>query len=496
MNEIRLTYSGLISFGVLLASIFTGLAFTIIVTRRLTPEEFGLWSLISSLIIYVMIFEPICSYWATRHVARKEEASKTAISGTGIFSIGSIGIYLVIIFLMATTVNLDYNVLLLSTILIPLMYFNQTMKAIVAGFKPQGNAFGMLVFEFTKIPAGFVLVYLNNMGISGAIIATAVANGSQLVFFSFYVKEKLKERFHFGRFKEWLRLSWLPMFTSAPDKILALDVSLFALIIGSISGLAFVGAARTITNAVSYTKFISSSLYPKLLSYEKGEYIELMLDRTLFFLIPFVGISIIFAKPALWILNPIYADAVYVVYVWIAINVIFVFESLFQSALLGMEKVDINTNSRFADYVRSKLFSVPATYIGFYVLYLASITAIFIIAKQGHFPQLDMLVLWGIAGIITQAPIVLIFLKMLRKQIQFKFPYKKSIKYVLATVASSMMSYFLAQHFLHYEKSVFTFAANLIPQVLIFCAVYFSISYLWDRDTRSLFGMIINEFKK
>ena len=55
MSGIRVTYSGLISFVVGLASVFTGIIFTIIVTRQLTPEEFGTWNLIGGLIVYAVI---------------------------------------------------------------------------------------------------------------------------------------------------------------------------------------------------------------------------------------------------------------------------------------------------------------------------------------------------------------------------------------------------------------------------------------------------------
>ena len=55
MSGIRVTYSGLISFVVGIGSVFTGLIFTIIVTRRLTPDEFGEWGLIGALTGYVLI---------------------------------------------------------------------------------------------------------------------------------------------------------------------------------------------------------------------------------------------------------------------------------------------------------------------------------------------------------------------------------------------------------------------------------------------------------
>ena len=97
MSGIRVTYSGLISLGVGLVSVFTGIIFTLIVTRQLTPDEFGTWGLLGTLIAYAVIIEPIISYWTTRDIARGGESGKTAIVSSGLFSIGGLLIYIIFV---------------------------------------------------------------------------------------------------------------------------------------------------------------------------------------------------------------------------------------------------------------------------------------------------------------------------------------------------------------------------------------------------------------
>ena len=46
MDDIRVTYSGLLGFAVAMGGMLAGLAFIIIVTRQLEPEEFGAWAII------------------------------------------------------------------------------------------------------------------------------------------------------------------------------------------------------------------------------------------------------------------------------------------------------------------------------------------------------------------------------------------------------------------------------------------------------------------
>ena len=79
-------YSGLFFFIVGIITNLTGLAFMLIVTRSLTQQEFGTWTLISGLIFYITLVQPITSYWIVREVARGEKSAKTGIISSGMFS--------------------------------------------------------------------------------------------------------------------------------------------------------------------------------------------------------------------------------------------------------------------------------------------------------------------------------------------------------------------------------------------------------------------------
>ena len=77
MSGIRVTYAGLIAFISGLVAIVFSLATTIIITRSLSPEEFGTWRLIITLLVYVVYIQPVITYWATRETARGIESAKT-----------------------------------------------------------------------------------------------------------------------------------------------------------------------------------------------------------------------------------------------------------------------------------------------------------------------------------------------------------------------------------------------------------------------------------
>lgn len=496
MSNIRVTYSGLISFGLVFTSIFTGIIFTLIVTRRLTPDEFGLWSLVGSLITFVMILDPITSYWTARQVARNEQVTGTAIGGSGIFTIIAIGIYFILIFVVANVSDVNYDILLFSVLMIPFFYMNKIIRSIISGYKPQGNGYGLIIFEVTKIPAGLILVYFLDMGIIGAIATTIIAQCSQLIFFLYYIKEKLKEKFCFSYFKTWLKNSWLPLFSGNTDRISQLDVVIYLGFMGSVTGIAYVGIAKTIGNLVSMTTYLSAGLYPKLIATKKLEYIELMFKRTLLFSIPMLGLTIIFAKPGLWILNPVYIEGILVIYVWSLIQFSTVFLNLFSSSLTGLETVDEKKNSNFKEYLKSKLFFVPAIdYIG-RGLYLIGLIIVIPLAINSNISDLNTIFLWGLVGLVITLVIVVFYWRKLSKEIVFKFPLKSSIKYVVATLASSIPSALLLENYLTYDESIFIFGPNLIPYFLLYVSIYFVIMISWDKETRQFLHLIINEIKR
>ena len=93
MDEIRVTYSGLISLVLGILSLIIGLGFNLIVTRNLSEVEYGTWGIIGGIIIYATIIEPIITFWTTREIARNEESGKTAIFTGLLFSCIGLMIY-------------------------------------------------------------------------------------------------------------------------------------------------------------------------------------------------------------------------------------------------------------------------------------------------------------------------------------------------------------------------------------------------------------------
>ena len=239
MSSIRITYSGLIGLVVRLSSLITGMMFSIIITRNLVPEEFGLYALIGSLIAYAMFGHVISAFWIPRHIPRGEEVGKTALLTSGIFSLVGMLAYLIAAYFVAQNTNSDFNILLLGSLLIPATYIANTLDSINQGFRPQAVSYSFISFEVAKVPLGYLLLEPFTLGLAGAIIATLIALLIKSCTAIFFTLPRLKSAIDISFLKRWLKLSWLSLYGIFAGNIYVLDTFIVAIFFSSTESLSY-----------------------------------------------------------------------------------------------------------------------------------------------------------------------------------------------------------------------------------------------------------------
>ena len=495
MSNIRVTYSGLIAFVIGFAGVITGILFVIIVTRQLSPEEFGLWTLIGSLVSYVVIVEPIVSYWTTRQIARGETVGKTSVFTSGLFSIGGFFAYLIIAIFVSDLLKVNSFPVILAAILVPIMFLNNTLSAIGISHKPQGVSYSILSFEVSKLPFGFGFVYLAELGLVGAIVATIIASLIKTIILLITVREQLVNSIKKQFVKFWLKLSWIPLYANGSGLVFTLDVLVFSLLTNSLIGLAFWGVSNAAANLVAHSGNISQALGPKLLATQREEFAQQNLKRLMFFAIPlFVG-SIVFAKPMLHVLNPLYIEGIMILYLLSVRTFFNVLMNVFFNIIVSLETVDIDGTTSFKKYLKSKLFFIPTLnylHTGSYV----GILAIFLIfSASWNLRDIDLVTIWAAILLITTIPFMLYSLIIVQKHHKISLPYKSILKLSSSALISSIIIYIVQDLVLVYEDSVFDFLPQLIPLLILGGGIYFGIAYVLDASTRTFVKTIIEQIK-
>ncbi|MEM2080365.1 MAG: hypothetical protein QW104_06765, partial [Nitrososphaerota archaeon] len=143
-RAIRLRYTGLVAFLARIGSIFTGLAFTVLVTRNLSVSEFGLWQYISILCSYLLFPNALINYWSTRFTARGYNVGKTHVCLSASFSFAALVAFLAISVWGSRDLTADVSVFFLASLTIPFLYLSQALEALAYGHRPELPQYGFV----------------------------------------------------------------------------------------------------------------------------------------------------------------------------------------------------------------------------------------------------------------------------------------------------------------------------------------------------------------
>jgi len=493
LSDIRVTYSGLLAFVVGLISVFTGLFFVLMVTRRLSPEEFGTWALMGTTIGYFLISERIISFWSTRQIARNEDVGRTSLTSSIVFSIGAVPFYLATIFGIAQTSNAQLEPMILGALLLPVIFVSLSLESINIGHKPQVVSYGLLLFEILKIPIGLGLVVILDLGIEGAIIAILLAYIGKIILQLYFARPKIKGRLQKSHLIRWLKLSWLPAYSHISKLIQSVDVLLYILITGSVLGVAYYTAALTIAKVVEHSLKVSTALYPKLIAKGNYDHIRENFTLLLYFTIPLLGIAVIFSKPGLFALNPAYEPAFFIAIILSFRWFFLILRAVLDQVLRGIDTVDVEKNVKFKQLLKSNLFLVDTTINIQYGIQIALVAGLLLILNTYGLSEIELVSWWALALLITEIPFFIYRLIRIRKFVKFSFPIKQAAKYSGATFAFIGIFLLTSDSIIQYKISIYDFLPGLILQLAICIGTYLGITYLIDKKTQILFKGIANE---
>tara|TARA_B110000438_G_scaffold302301_1_gene359584 strand:+ start:664 stop:2151 length:1488 start_codon:yes stop_codon:yes gene_type:complete len=495
MSGIRVNYSGLISFGTGLINLCTGLIFIIIVTRLLSQQDYGLWGLISSLFVYGTIVSSFINFWTIRDIARGKNIGKTSIVSSGLFSTVGLSIYFVIALFVAPQSSTEINMFIIAGIFIPINFLNKAISSINTAWNPQITSYGTMIYGVVSIPLALFFIYFLNWSVIGIIISISMAQSINIIFQVIYARKKIKDKINFGVLKRWIKISAIPIYPRISFLLHTSDVVIFAVITGSVIGVSYYTAAIIIANLVGYASGISNSIYPKLLSGDKGKVISSNLTLLSYFVIPMLFLTITFAKPGLFLLNPIYEIAIFVVVVSAFRMLFFHLNNIFESFLIGVEDVDKESKLTFKTYIKSRLFLIPTLRLIQYAIYIV-VLAIVLILTNNSSEDIELVIYWSIIAMAFQIPLTLYLFYSVKQTFQLKFNINSIIKYLIASSISFSFIYFLMEEFLVYTETVLEFIPQIFIFVLLSLSTYLLITFFIDKPTKDLIINIISEVKR
>jgi len=491
MSDIRVTYAGLLSFMGGIVGLITGSIFSLVLTRVLTPEEYGHWGLIFSVVSYFPVLVSVFSYWSTRETARKLDSGKTAVLSTMGFSVIASAVFIIISFFIVDQTGSVQSDFLLATLLIPVIFLSGILNAIAFGYKPHVISFSIIFYGLAQVLSVLFFVYYLDLGITGVIYTLIASYVTSLLVLFYHVHEKIKTPFKKEFFKKWLKLFWIPMYPSISLILAQSTILIFTIITNSIIGVAYWIASLILASLIAPAGLISQAIYPKLLEDKDTHFIQDNITHLFYFGILLTSLVIAFSRSGLFLLNPFYEIAAPVVIILAIEGFLTVLINMFQYSLTGIERVDVNQKSTYKDYIRSNLFYVHTLRLIQTVIYVIILIFVLMMLTPSANSEIELLIYWASIAVITQIPLVSFLFILIKRNFSNPFDLKRIFKFLLVGTGTTFIFYFLTEHFLLFNADLFQFAPNLLLFVASAITIYCIVTYFIDSKIKLLFNSII-----
>ena len=474
-------------FAARMLSVATGLAFTLMLTRATTEQQYGIWSNINDIIAYFAFLAPAFPFWAMRFAARnKEGAIKTGFLANLTISIIATIIYLPLIPLIMLLLGISQTymiIYLIASMQIIETYLMTMLEACLRAKLPQAVGYGLLIEEICKVLLAYTLIIKLQQPLLGALLGILIAYSIQIAYYLKLLSKELKQPIKWNYVKEWLKGSTINIYYSVGDRIAAL-IFIMLIIYGGQAARGQYQAAMTITNIIMYSSYLSFALYPKLLAENSIRDITTSLKTVLMFAIPMTAGAIALSNSYLIILNKIYEEATPVLIVLAVGAFVQIISQFFSSVLFGLEKIDEKAKIPLRKLVKSPLF------IAFTLPYAQSAitlpTTFYVLTTFAQNPPVTAALYVGIIDTIARSAMFLVLYAIVHRMVKLNIPWKNIAKYVFASVVMASILFLIP----HPTRLLFTLGITAAGAIL-----YLAVLIAIDKEARALANYMWQEIK-
>lgn len=483
MEPIRLRFSGIIVFVARFFALLTGMAFTVVITNKLTETDFGIWQIVQTSQGYTFFMIPIISYWTVRYLSREENVGKTSVFGALIISIPGSVIYLVAASYYVGILDIPIFYFLLGLLQIPLFFMVGSLQSIAQGTKPQRMSYAFVVSEIAKISFAVPLLIWLDQGLDVVILIVVSTQIVQMILLVYYNREYLKDNLDFIIIKKWLKLSWLPILISISGLLFSLDMIIVTSVTKSTEAVAYFKAAFVLANMITFAQLLGIALYPKILKGGNSEDVVTTLKLLLMFLIP-LSLGLYFlSEHLLFLLKSSYLESLTALQFLIPSSVVIVFYLFFDNIIAGSDHTETEKNLSFKKLTSSKLFLISKIGIFWSLSYLVLLSLLLFVLSPDSNDFGMISTIWAAATLVSTIPFAVYKGILSRRILHFHVPWKSLRNYGISS-AFMIISLLTINPLISLELSKFTFGFFVGGEILVAMVVYFSVLFIVDKEFR------------
>lgn len=481
--KIRVRYSSILNYLAQLYRVIIALAFSVVVARRLSVVEYGLWVTIMS--VYSSLWMPsvIWRWWGSRFFARGVRGSaETALTLNLGYAPLMCLLLAVVGYAYGLRIGWGFEYFLVIAIMVPLDAINFYLISMLTVTKPEAVGYSVMVYETARLTYAFILVAVFKLTLIGALLAPILALASALAVYTIRTSTKegipLRPSMNKELMIKWFKGAYIPAISSLSRFLLNLDKAVLTAVTGFTQASAFLGVAGIPRSVLMRSAgAISAGLYAKLLRVPSSKDVEDVIRIALLIGIGEVALLITLAKPITSLLNPVYARAPYLMILMSIESFLLMVGDLFASVASGAERADL-VEEKTSALTKTPLFKLPTFFLIRNLLALLAATGVvayYVFCHPQAMSPEGLALVYALTWVVTAPPYVAYAYVWARRKVSFKFPLRELVSFTLAAGASSVVL-MLSRAYDIVVKHFWSDAPPLILASLAALAIYLGIA--------------------
>lgn len=482
--QVRLRYTSFINFALNITSAVFSVFFLVIVTRRLSIEDYATWVMIWRYVGYFLIPTVIFGIWATRDISRGKNSSLTCATTSIIFGIASIPFYLLVMIFLSGSLQQPLVPLLLSSLALLLDYLGNGLSSVSVGHSPQIVGYANFTFKAGSLAFGLIFMASFAFGLVEAVVVSLLGRVLMDAVYVYMNRSMLRRSsFQFSQIIIWMKSSWVPLFGSLAALLVTFDVLVVRLVYDSQIPVAYYGVCVSIASFAVFASVVSNSLYPKILVNRNLDDLKEAIWLTSLLSLPIIFLMMIYAEPLCAILNINYILAAFPLRIMLLGIYLSLMSGIASTVYYGLDPFDekileskaLMKSSIFKGYRLS--FILGGVYLALlFVLSLLSIDFIPFVS------------IWVFMLSSLYASSLIAFTLLIRRHFGMAFPFRSILKDVLVFAVPSLPAVVPSLVMpVSVNESFYLTLYSLVPTALVSLAIYFGILFIIEKRFRATF---------
>ena len=440
LASIRVRYSTIMNYVSEMYRLILAILFTLVIVRKLTVAEYGLWTTIMSVISILTGVHNIWCAWSLRFYARKRyDMVSFAYALTLVYAPISLAVLLLVGYFYSGILGWGFTAFVLASLMLISESFNVFLRSLILGSKPYIEGRVLIVRVTIRLIVAYVLVVILHVGLPGVILAVITCSSSVALLRYVVMRWNRitipRPRLEYEGISKLLKNSYISLMMYLSSLVVNLDRPVVTALTSATDLTAYLGVAYIPRNVIVRSSgALSSGLVSKLLRVPSPRDVEDVLRIALVLNIGMISLLIMLAKPILSMFKVAYVSAWLLLVLMGIESLIYTLSLLFGNVASASETADLRVYG--LKLIKTPIFKVPFLLFlrGVAALGIGSAGTIILLHEQGQVNPYIVLP-YPLAWVATGIPLLAYMYVMAKRRVPFSFPLRE----LLATLAGSAL---------------------------------------------------------